>query len=50
MKRENVMMRKKWNYVERKGIEACVLRVEKNGKEKRMLVKRKDKREWLEWV
>ncbi len=33
----------RWNYVERKGMEACILRSETNGKEKR-------KREWLQWV
>ncbi len=40
-------MRKRWNYVERKVMETCILRAETNGKEKRKLHERTDKREWL---
>ncbi len=34
MERENVMMRKRWNYVERKGMDACILLAETNEKRK----------------
>ncbi len=49
MERKNVrwMKRKRWNYVERKVMETCILRAETNRREKHKLHERKNKREWL---